>query len=875
MEDKDTVLRAREGDKAAFERLVEQYSAGIYRLCLRLCGNGFDAEDAAQETFIDAFLYLKSLSYPDRFPAWLRSIAKRKSARILASRRYDEDVDALSDFLPSRDASPLDLLLSRERSGRVTEAFGHLSDKRRVVAELFYFRGMKVKEISARLDLSENTVKSRLYDAREQFRKELSDMNTETKDNIKLLEEKIKKQLTVLSRYYSLHGGRYDDGFKTEVDSALDLIEGAEEGAAKESWLAEALSYKIYGDKNIGDDEKKTLTERKNRAAKDGKNARVIADALIEEFFKINSNEQKLEFFEKTALPEIETCAGSETYEYAKGSLLFWRGRTFFEWDRFDEARADFEEAVRLIDPSDAYHANAVAAIRAIERFAEFADERAGSGGGSVTGEGFLKDGTRMIFYNQPGFGFGRNTLRFRRDFDSFAYFASTCRRTLFDTAMDPGDTITDAENNASLTCVSKDERITVKAGEFNGCLHMRTEAKLGWQDHYVLDAWYAPGVGPVRISAATEDAEEKYELTDYRICGGDGYMPFAVGNRWAYENPDLPDWVYQTIERTVEYTDGTLTNEAVTEPFAVKKDFEKSEELDSSVYLSLADALCDDWKIADAIDMLKKSVRLNVHEESVRVALFGIEVLSRFLEYQKKGYRFCPSSINAFTFIKDEDGVRLSNDPDIHFGPYRLGARGRYEDRIFGTKTTRYFNRFMGRLWDRKWVPGYREEKMTSDGLPLVFTVEDGGTVTVPAGTFDHCRKITILVKKPEEKSDHWYFEDGYAHVHAGLKEYWFAPGVGVVKSVSTWGEECEAECVLVSYSTPAAQEDDYFPVEIGSEWEYEESHLAAEGYRAKRIDRIASGMNNRFLVTDSQEFICLRTEEEYCELVKQSHKH
>jgi hypothetical protein len=129
--------------------------------------------------------------------------------------------------------------------------------------------------------------------------------------------------------------------------------------------------------------------------------------------------------------------------------------------------------------------------------------------------------------------------------------------------------------------------------------------------------------------------------------------------------------------------------------------------------------------------------------------------------------------------------------------------------------------------------------------------------------------------VKKPEDKSDHWYFEDNYSHVDAGLKEYWFAPGVGLVKSVSTWGEECEAGCVLVSYSVPAAAEDDYYPVEIGSAWEYEEPHLAAEGYRAKRIDRIASGMNGRYLVTDSQEFVCFRTEEEYRELVEQSHKY
>ena len=632
MEERETVLRAQAGDGEAFERLVERYSAGIYRQCLGLCGNGFDAEDAVQETFIDAFLYLKSLSDPDRFPAWLRSIARRKAARKLASWRYDEDIDALADFLPSSEASPLDLLLDRENGGRVAEAFGRLSEKRRVTAELFYLRGMRVREIAARLDVNENTVKSRLYDAREQLRKELSDMNGEQKDNITLLEEKIKKHLTVLRRYYSLHYGWYDDGFKKEVDSTLKLIEDAEEGKKKESWLAEALSYKINGDKSLSEDEKKILIERKKQAAKDGKNARVIVHTLIDSFLEMNGYEKWLEFLNKTALPEIENYAGSESYGYAKGALLFWRGRTLCEFERFDEARADFEEAVRLIDPSDAYHANAVAALRTVDRLAQFADRNAGSGRWSATGEGFLKDGTRLIFYVQPGFQIGRCCLQFSKDFYSFAFFASVCRRTLFDTAMNAGDTITDEKNHASLTCVSKDECIRVKAGEFADCLHMRTEAKLEWFDPYILDIWYAPGVGPVKVSILTEEAEEKCELTEYEIRGGEGYMPFAVGNRWAYENPDLPDWVYQTSERTVEYTDGTLTNEAVTDPYAVKKEFEKSEELDSSVYLSFAAALTDEWKIAEAVEMLKKAVRLNIHEESVRIALYGSEALSRVL---------------------------------------------------------------------------------------------------------------------------------------------------------------------------------------------------------------------------------------------------
>ena len=94
------------------------------------------------------------------------------------------------------------------------------------------------------------------------------------------------------------------------------------------------------------------------------------------------------------------------------------------------------------------------------------------------------------------------------------------------------------------------------------------------------------------------EGKTEVYELAEYAVEGGSGYMPFAVGNKWVYINPDLPDWIYQRIERTVEYTDGKFTNFAVTDLFALAKDFENANDLDSSIYLSLADSLCFYLKI-------------------------------------------------------------------------------------------------------------------------------------------------------------------------------------------------------------------------------------------------------------------------------------
>ena len=871
LDDKEIIDLVLHGKKDKFGLLVNKYSGKVYRLCLSLCGNGFDAEDATQEAFIDAFMYLPSLSDPDKFASWLCMIARRKSYRQIASRRNEDDIDELADFIQSDSSTPLDASITAEKNGRIARAIEKLSDKRREVVEMFYFHGMKISEIAEKLSLSDNTVKSRLYDAREYLRKDLEDMN-EYKDNMALLESKINSRIEMLSRYYALNGGTLDEKFNKEVDETINLVEKIGDNQAQKSFLAQVLQYKLWDD-TIIEKERKNITEHMKKSAEDGKNVSVIANALIGECLNIDDKKQALSFLDDIAIPKINEYKGAEKYDSAKGCLVFWRGRILLCLGQIDEARADFESAVGLIDKSDAYYACAVAAMREIDYMQENAYEAVRVYNASA--EGILNEGGRCVFYNQPGFSDYFAVPGIGMDFNSFIYYASVCKRTLFDINMKPNDKITDANSGASLECIAVDEAVTVAAGDFCGCLHMRTEDKQHYMGRYTLDVWYAENVGIVKVEAVCNGRCESYELTEYTIKGGKGYLPFAVGNRWIYRNPDIPDWIYHRIERTVEYTDGKLTNISVISPFTLAKNFEASKELDSTVYLSLADKFCDDWNIAEAIEMLKKGVRLNINEQSVRISLYAIEVLKRFLEYRNKGYRFCPSSISA-SKIAVAKGIVKYTDPEVtSFGPYRLGARGRYEDRIFGIKPFRYLHQFMKELWNDKWVPGYTEEKDIEDGLKLIFTVEDGGNITVPAGSFEGCRKITLRVDKPEHADDRWYFDNGYSHVDCGIKEYWFAPGVGIVKIVSEWGTECHAECLLKIYSVPASKCEEFLPIQIGNYWEYDEPHLTEEGYRAKAIFSIASGMNGEYLMTSSQEFICFKNEEEYNEFVKQSHRY
>lgn len=256
LEDKEIIDLVLHGKKDKFGLLVNKYSGKVYRLCLSLCGNGFDAEDATQEAFIDAFMYLPSLSDPDKFASWLCMIARRKSYRQIASRRNEDDIDELADFIPSDSATPLDASITAEKNGRIARAIEKLSDKKREVVEMFYFHGMKISEIAQKLSLSDNTVKSRLYDAREYLRKELEDMN-EYKDNMALLESKINSRIEMLSRYYALNGGTLDEKFNKEVDETINLVEKIGDNQTQKSFLAQVLQYKLWDETIIEKERKK------------------------------------------------------------------------------------------------------------------------------------------------------------------------------------------------------------------------------------------------------------------------------------------------------------------------------------------------------------------------------------------------------------------------------------------------------------------------------------------------------------------------------------------------------------------------------------------------------------------------------------------
>jgi RNA polymerase sigma-70 factor (ECF subfamily) len=167
------VTRAQNGDRNAFSELVRMHAWGVLNVVYRMCGNMNIAEDAAQETFIQAWLRLPSYRQKSSLRNWLYRIAVntaidmlRKNKRILPS--AVEDL-ALMDAHPGPEA----ILLSEERTELVRKAVVELPDASRSVLVLREYEGLSYQEIAEALEIPVGTVMSRLNYARKLLKEKL------------------------------------------------------------------------------------------------------------------------------------------------------------------------------------------------------------------------------------------------------------------------------------------------------------------------------------------------------------------------------------------------------------------------------------------------------------------------------------------------------------------------------------------------------------------------------------------------------------------------------------------------------------------------------------------------------------------------------
>ena len=178
------MLRVKQGDGAAFTTLVEKYKQPVLNLAYRTLRDATEAEDLAQNVFVQVYKSAGRYQPAAKFSTWLFTIARnlclneirrrsRHPADSLDQTRDGTDDQPLHQIEDRRETSPPDQLLRGELESKVDEALAALPENQRTALLLCRQEELSYEEIARVLDCSLSATKSLIHRARETLKQKL------------------------------------------------------------------------------------------------------------------------------------------------------------------------------------------------------------------------------------------------------------------------------------------------------------------------------------------------------------------------------------------------------------------------------------------------------------------------------------------------------------------------------------------------------------------------------------------------------------------------------------------------------------------------------------------------------------------------------
>jgi RNA polymerase sigma factor (sigma-70 family) len=166
------------GDRKAYAELMNTYADQVYATMLNMTGDALDAEDLTLEAFSKAFEKLGQYAPEYAFSTWLFRIAKNNCIDYLRRKKKEEnkssilegndvDAQAFHSEIPCHLPGPEQLLINRQETILLRKIVQGLKPNYKAIIEMHYFKELSCEEIAHQLNLPENTVKTRLFRARE------------------------------------------------------------------------------------------------------------------------------------------------------------------------------------------------------------------------------------------------------------------------------------------------------------------------------------------------------------------------------------------------------------------------------------------------------------------------------------------------------------------------------------------------------------------------------------------------------------------------------------------------------------------------------------------------------------------------------------
>jgi len=191
----EKLIRAgQRGDEQAVEALFRRYQRPLFQTALRVLGNTEDAEDALQDGLLSAYRNLKRFEGRSQFSTWLTRIVinaalmRRRSAKARPAISLDET--PREEELPASERfaddgpNPEQVFASTEIREMISENLDELSPLLRTAFVLREVQGFSTGEAAKKLGVTENTLKARLWRARQQLAERLGRRLRRMKDGM-------------------------------------------------------------------------------------------------------------------------------------------------------------------------------------------------------------------------------------------------------------------------------------------------------------------------------------------------------------------------------------------------------------------------------------------------------------------------------------------------------------------------------------------------------------------------------------------------------------------------------------------------------------------------------------------------------------------
>ncbi len=155
-------------------QICTKYGDRLYAAAFNICRQRQDAEDAVQEALLRYFRSEKEFESEEHVKAWLIRVTVNVAKSMRTSFWHKNRV-AYEDYME-------EIPFENEADRDLMQVVLSLPDQYRIIVHLYYYEGYKTREIAEILQLSENTVKTRLVKSRKILRKELEGWEDDEKD---------------------------------------------------------------------------------------------------------------------------------------------------------------------------------------------------------------------------------------------------------------------------------------------------------------------------------------------------------------------------------------------------------------------------------------------------------------------------------------------------------------------------------------------------------------------------------------------------------------------------------------------------------------------------------------------------------------------